>query len=58
MADLIRTIKDDERALKYIPLSPENRKFYDAYRVHWVHGDKRKTLTEYICKQFVRALKG
>lgn len=56
--DLIGRIKDDEHALKDIPLSPENRKFYDAYSVHWVHADKRKTMTEYIYKQFARALRG
>ena len=28
-----------------VRLSPEERKFYDAYSEHWVHADKRKTLT-------------
>ena len=56
--ELIETIKSAEKDHEEIQLSSENRKFYDAYSVHWVHADKRKTLTEYICKQFIKALKG
>ena len=55
LIDKIETAKDSNES---ITLSPENRKFYDAYSEHWVHADKRKTLTEYICKQFAKALKG
>lgn len=39
-------------------LSAEERKFYDAYDEHWVHADKRTILSDYICKQLVKALRG
>jgi hypothetical protein len=39
-----------------IRLSPEERKFYDAYSEHWVHADKRKTLTSYLCKLLARSI--
>lgn len=38
-----------------IRLSQEDRKFYDAYSEHWVHADKRRTLTEYISRRLVRS---
>jgi hypothetical protein len=34
----------------------EQRKFYDAQDVHWVHASNRIVLTQYICRQFVAAL--
>ena len=37
-------------------LSSEVRKFVDAYNVHWVHSDKRTTLTKYILKGIKQAL--
>lgn len=40
-----------------IDLSAEDRKFYDAYREHWVHAENRVILTQYLCKQFVKALR-
>jgi hypothetical protein len=54
---LIDDIKGAEDRHENITLSPEDRKFYDAYSEHWVHADKRTILTEYICKQFTKALK-
>jgi hypothetical protein len=39
-------------------LTGEERRFYDAYNVHWVHGDRRKFRTEYICKLMVNVLRG
>jgi len=33
------------------------RKFYDAYNEWWVHADRRKLMTEYICKLLAKALK-
>jgi hypothetical protein len=55
---LIDSIRAAEEAHETVDLSGEDRKLYDAYNVHWVHADKRTILTQYICKQFVRALKG
>jgi hypothetical protein len=37
-------------------ISAEDRKFFNAYSVHWVHADKRVTLTEYLCKRLDRGL--
>jgi len=58
VSELIDKIKAAEAEHKSIDLSTEDRRFYDAYNEHWVHADKRTILTEYICKQFVKALRG
>ena len=55
--DLIDRIQAAEEAHEEINLSIEDRKFYDAFSVHWVHSDKRTVLTQYICRHFVKALK-
>lgn len=55
--DLIDRIEAAEDNHEDITLSVEERKFYDAYSEHWVHADKRTILTEYICKQLVKALR-
>lgn len=47
----------DGRVGRYDPLTPDERRFYDAYSVHWVHADRRKLLTEYICRLMVNALR-
>lgn len=39
-------------------ISAEDRKFLDAYNVHWVHADKRVILTDYICKKLRTAING
>ncbi len=54
--DLITRIKEAEADHEEISLSSDDRKFYDAYSVHWVHADKRTTLTEHICKKLTKAL--
>ena len=54
---LIDEIKAAEGSTNAIELSIEDRRFYDAYNVHWVHADKRTILTEYLCKHLVRALR-
>jgi len=56
--ELIGKIEAAKKSNENIPLSPEDRKFYDAYTVHWVHADNRTILTQYICKQFTKALSG
>ncbi|HEV2964705.1 MAG TPA: DUF262 domain-containing protein [Candidatus Angelobacter sp.] len=57
MDGLIETIKTATAEHKDPGVSAEERKMYDALTVHWVHADKRTTLTEYICKQIVKVLK-
>jgi len=56
--DLLTRIKEAELDHEDIDLSSEERTFYDAYRVHWVHADKRITLAEYICKKLIKSLAG
>ncbi len=38
------------------PLSSEDRKFYEAYNVHWVHAENRRIRTRYICDLMLRTL--
>ncbi len=56
--DLIERIKAAEHEHEDVELSAEERKFYNAYKEHWVHAEERTVLTQYICKQFAKALKG
>jgi len=52
--DLLRV---DEFRRKPVALkSADDRKFYDAYSVHWVHADKRTIVTDYICRKLGKAL--
>jgi hypothetical protein len=39
-------------------ISADDRKFLNAYTVHWVHADKRITLTDYICRKLRKASNG
>ena len=55
--DLIQRVEKAEEDHEDVQLSAEERKFYDAYSEHWVHADKRTILTQYLCKQFDRALR-
>lgn len=55
--ELIGNVETAERTHKNIDLSAEDRKFYEAYHEHWVHAINRTILTQYLCRQFVRALK-
>jgi Protein of unknown function DUF262 len=55
--ELIDKIKDGEKKHEDVKLSAEERKFYNAYKEHWVHAEERTILTQYICKQFVEALR-
>jgi hypothetical protein len=38
-------------------VSAEEQKFYDSYDEHWVHTEERIILTQYICKQLVKAIR-
>lgn len=49
--DLIEEVKDGTRNP-----TDEQRRFYDAQAVHWVHASNRTFLIQYICRQFVAAL--
>lgn len=53
----IDDIKAAETSHSAIPLTAEEKKFYDAYNEHWVHAEERTVLTEYVCKRFVQALR-
>jgi hypothetical protein len=55
--NLIENIEETGENNESIALSSEERKFYDAYTEHWVHADKRTTLTKYVCKQLIGALR-
>jgi Protein of unknown function DUF262 len=55
--ELIDSIETAKKGNESIAVSSEDRKFYDAYSEHWVHAEERTVLTQYICKQFVKAIK-
>jgi hypothetical protein len=55
--ELIDKIRSAEREHEDLEIPAEHRTFYNAYREHWVHADNRTILTEYICKQLLRAQK-
>ena len=55
--ELIEKISAAEKAHEEVDLSAEERKFHQAYNKHWVHVANRTVLTQYLCRQFVRALK-
>jgi hypothetical protein len=46
-----------ERPEDFDPLTPQERKFYNAFAEHWVHAKNRKTLTEYIYKVMAKSLR-
>lgn len=47
---------DEEAIREFDPLTSEERRFYDAYSVHWVHAENRRMRTRYICRLMVEAL--
>ncbi len=53
---LIEKIKDADAEHEEITLSADDRKFYDALTVHWVHADKRAIMADYICRKMMKAL--
>jgi len=53
---LIAKIKEAESEHEEVALSADDRKFFDALTVHWVHADKRTILTDYICRKLLKAL--
>jgi Protein of unknown function DUF262 len=53
---LIEKIKNAEAEHEEVTLSADDRKFYDALTVHWVHADKRTIMADYICRKITKAL--
>ena len=49
--DLIEEVEDGSKQP-----TEEQRKFYEAQDVHWVHAANRLLLTQYLCRKFVAAL--
>lgn len=58
VSELIMTIKAASRTAKSIHLSAEDRRFHDAYSEHWVHAENRTIMTQYICRQLLRTVRG
>jgi Protein of unknown function DUF262 len=54
--NLLETIEESRKNTKKLDLSAEDKRFWDAYREHWVHADKRITVADYICKKMTDAL--
>jgi len=52
----VEQVEQVEGVQKMDPLSREERKFYEAYNVHWVHAENRRFLTRYICRLMFDAL--
>jgi hypothetical protein len=51
-------VEENEEAIGEIdPLTREERVFYDAYSVHWVHAENRRIRTRYICELIIDALR-
>jgi len=51
---LTRTVLENSEELD--PLTPEERRFYNAFSKHWVHAPQRRIMTEYMCKLILNAL--
>lgn len=56
--ELIERIKTSEEEHEELALSAEERRFYNAYKEHWVHAEERTVLTAYVCRQLFRTLNG
>jgi hypothetical protein len=56
--NLLERIAESGKKASSIHLSQDDRKFWDAYREHWVHVEERTTLTDYICRRLVKAING
>ena len=54
--DLLAKAEQSRRKPTALDLSADDRKFYDAYGVHWVHADKRIIATDYLCRKLGKAL--
>jgi hypothetical protein len=52
----LKVAKEETKASD--PLTEDERAFYDAYFIHWVHAKNRNLMTEHICALVVKALQG
>lgn len=55
--DLLQHVEDAKEANEPPRLSVDDRKFYEAFNEHWVHADKRTTMTLYLCRRFASVLR-
>jgi len=56
--ELVERIKTAEDEHEDIELTADERKFYNAYKEHWVHAEERTFLTQYVYRRCRKALKG
>jgi len=56
ISELIDRIEKAKKRNEGIDLSTEERKFYEALTVHWVHADERTTSTTFIARQLTKAI--
>lgn len=53
-----RTIEGvEQEGIAQVSLSPEEREFYEAYNVHWVHAENRRIRTRYVCELMLKTLR-
>jgi hypothetical protein len=48
---LIQGVEASEKAQTEFSLSAEQKQFFEAYRVHWVHAPNRVILTQFLCRR-------
>jgi hypothetical protein len=54
--NLLVEIEDSRKNTRKLNLTADDKKFWDAYREHWVHADKRIIVADYVCKKMTEAL--
>jgi hypothetical protein len=54
--ELLVRIEAARESREELTLSAEDKRFFDAYSVHWVHADRRTLMTQYFCRHFLKAL--
>jgi hypothetical protein len=54
--DLIAKVKEAGSDLDEVTLTQDERRFWDAFTVHWVHADKRVIMTEFLCRRLTKSL--
>lgn len=55
---VLERIKVAEDTHSQSDASADELRFYGAYKEHWVHADNRTLMTEYLCREFNKVLKG
>jgi hypothetical protein len=54
--ELISRIEDADVGVG-ATLTSDEKRFYEAYKEHWVHADNRTTMTVHFCRTLSKALK-